>query len=168
MKHIQLFEDFRLGAESNFPAKTGVSLGYFSEGGRGSHPAVMDAEAVAKIKGSGSGADFYVTETLDSLPQALACVFNDRSLWSVKGIPSSIANSIMSKIGRQTVDSEQDFGLASEVADELGYGKLSSGDITLITIIPNPKVNTIYWSDAPEQGGYWEAPYSAIPASEFI
>ena len=42
-------------------------------------------------------------------------------------------------------------------------------DATLITIIPNPTSNTIYWSDEPERShSYWCPPYKPMTLEELI
>ena len=163
MKHIKLFENWIRVNEPIVGNKGNILLGYFNNGGIGSHPGILTPEAAAQ-----TGDEFFVTSEEKSVPQALLCIYNDMSEWDIKGITSSLARSIMDKIGGDHIDDAKgDAGLVAEIANMVGYKQ--KGNNTLISIIPNPTIDTIYWSDAPESMHvYWEPPYKAMPIDELI
>lgn len=167
MKHIELFENFS-GQESG--ANETVLIGYFADGGKGSHPALVTPEVAREIEETGDFPTFTPTGSEKGLPQALACVYNDTDEWTIKGIPESLARSAMVLIKGDHIDNSEteNRGLVNEVAKLIGYRETDDREVTLISIIPNPSINTVYWSEGPESGTYWEPPYEAIPVRELM
>lgn len=160
MKHLKLFENF------NNPQE--VLLGFYTEGGIGSHPAVFSPEVAMKMKEL--GLNFYVTSKEKELPKFLACIFNDNAQWDIKGIPHQIARSIEQHSSEGYVSTAKDsLELVNKIENMLGYPKSNKFSDTIITIIPNPRLNTIYWSNAPEdEHSYWKPPYYGISAEDKI
>lgn len=167
MKHVKLFENFS-GQEAG--ANETVLIGYFADGGRGSHPALVTPEVARELKEAGVFPYFIPTSSEKGLPQALACVYNDTDEWTIKGIPGSLARSVMTLIKGDSIDNSEteNRGLVNEVAKLIGYRESDDRELTLISIIPDPSINTVYWSEGPESGTYWEPPYDAIPVRELM
>ena len=160
MKHLELFESW-----SGKPGE--ISIGFVGTGGIGSHPAVLSKSEKDRIESEGEDVYFVQTDSSNSVPDALACVFNDTDEWTIKAISSSAAKAAMEMIGGNHVDTDKDPGLTNRVARGIGYRPTSRGDMTLITIIPNPKINTVYWSDVPEEEqSYWQPPFRPVPISD--
>jgi hypothetical protein len=186
MKHVELFENF-------MPSKTGGKtflLGYYGEGGIGSHPAVVTESELlrcgfvqqvpahlissdnTKIWSHKDNDFFMFIETSKSpmLPEALLCAYNDDYLWDIKGISGSLGKNIVDMIGDDTISSFDDEGndeMVNQIEKMTGLPQTS--DSTIITIIPNPSPNTIYWSDVPEQShSYWMPPYKAMSLEELV
>lgn len=160
MKHLELFESWSDQSGE-------ISIGFVGTGGIGSHPAVLSKSEKDKIESEGGDVYFVQTDSSNSVPDALACVFNDTDEWNIKAISSSTAKAAMKMIGGNHIDTDQDPSLTNRVARAIGYRPTSGGDTTLITIIPNPKIDTVYWSDAPEEEhGYWKPPFRPMTISE--
>jgi hypothetical protein len=170
MKHVKLFENFIEGEK--------VLIGYYGEGGIGSHPAILSQSGLDKIKSVGNPGqmgisrylDFIPTSEESTMPEALLCVYNDITLWDIKGISSSQAETIMSMGGDYyVIDSETDPALVSELIDVSGYTINPNASLTILTVIPNVTIDTIYWSNVPEEThSYWAPPYRAFSVDEII
>ena len=171
MKHIKLFENFKSMYHMPKDLYEGapVLVGYYGEGGHGSHPAVVIPEVAKAIEALGDHRIFITTSKEQEVPEALICIFHNDN-WTIKGIPGSLAQSIVSKIGGEHLDgyNKRLDDLVEEVANMVGYN--TGGDNSAnISIIMEPKLNTIYWSDAPEQThSYWEPPYNPISVYDQI
>lgn len=175
LKHVKLFEAFSSG-EAPF------LIGYYGEGGHGSHPSIFTADHLREFgfreqrAGSGSFWDkeystFIETSESLKLPDALICVFDEDYQWDIKEISKSTAEEVMSIIGGDHVNNYNDgIDLATiiRIMEMTGvYSGLSldrGRDFeTNITIILNPQPNTVYWSDEPElTHSYWEPPYKPM------
>ncbi len=159
-------------------------LGYYADGGIGSHPAIFSESELIKL-GFIQGLPpmyqhnplldahfinhwyhkfdeflcFWCTNQVSSIPDVLVCAFNSDYLWNIKGISNSLGQKIIELIGGDSINSmDHKKSLLNRVEKmielpqsiNLEYGS------TLITIIPNPTSNTIYWSDEPERShSYW-------------
>lgn len=175
MKHVKLFEEF-----STQPK---ILVGYFADGGRGSHPAIVDGMGEAKIKSHPAGLYFGETQELSEMPEAILAIFDANANvqrgepgWIIKGITNELAGAIISTGGidiyaSDNPDSREAFALA-------GYEDLFDSKFdyaySILAVIPNVEINTVYWSDNPEGGGgnlgttYWETPYKAEPLDPLL
>lgn len=155
-----------------------VIIGYFFTGGIGSHPVLVSSTMDEMIE-SNLGLNFAgydATSVEDKVPDALICAYDDMSSWRIKGISRGLANSIISKIGGNYIgmgdaaDDDDDDGeedkleLANEILKMVGEDPFNDSAYDAnITIILDPKINTIYWSDAPEsEHSIWKPPYEEI------
>jgi hypothetical protein len=135
MKHVELFENF-------MPSKTGGKtflLGYYGEGGIGSHPAVVTESELlrcgfiqqvprglisvddnTKIWSHKDNDFFMFIETSKSpmLPEALLCAYNDDYLWDIKGISGSLGKNIVDMIG-DIVDIVDIVDMIDDIVEEL-------------------------------------------------
>lgn len=176
MKHIKLFESW-MGQEK-------ILVGYFADGGKGSHPAIIKESAKNLINQHPFGSlYFYETEVLSEMPEALLAIFDDSMQhsssvngWIIKGISNELANAIIASgetdiYASDNPSSREAFALAG--FEDLLDGK---GDYaySILAVIPNASINTVYWSDNPEGGGgklgtdYWETPYRATPLTRLL
>lgn len=182
MKNLRLFESFqedsgwvRKGAflvpANRRRGKEGeVLIGFYSDGGIGSHPAIVTPSMEEQIeKNPDQFKNFWPTSFWSSVPEAIICIYNSSDEWMIKAIRGSIARSIMDKIGGDHITSEDNLPLLNEIASMVGYRRSNRSDVTLISVIPKPAINTVYWSDNPESThGYWEPPYEAIPIEDLL
>ena len=182
--------------ETNEP----LLIGYYGEGGIGSHPAILtpselsrcgfiqgvpryliaSEEAVGKIwkHQSDEFKIFIVTSQSLSIPGALACAFNNSYEWNIRGISESLGQTIIDMIGRgqkspmfiPTINSiDNDIQDLNEIEEMLELPQSDNTDTTLITIIPNPTPNMVYWSDEPEVSHtYWIPPYTPMALNELV
>jgi hypothetical protein len=186
MKYIKLFENFGRTEQELGP----FLIGYYGEGGIGSHPAIFTeshliesgwsnklpshliaATADTDSKswtGTNDFQNFFVTDETPTLPEALICAFDENALWDIKGISRSAGQRIMKMIGGDTIDGfdANNKGMVDEIVLDTGVfseiPKENLGD-KMITIILDPRPNTIYWSEVPEAThGYWEPPYEPV------
>lgn len=186
MKHIKLFEGFQ---DTPMETPESLLLGYYGEGGIGSHPAILTQSELLRhgftqsiprhliALGDRRGKIwthkvdefkiFIQTGTSSSLPGALVCAFNDDYLWDIRGISGDLGQEIIDMIGGDTITSF-DYGEGEMVNQiEKMTGLPQTADSTIITIIPNPSPDTVYWSDEPEHShSYWMPPYRAMSLDE--
>jgi len=184
MKHVKLFENYELRDFEEKSLGTGkIKIGYTGDGGHGSHPSIFSKYVLENLIEPRTQYDFTETASTDNLPEALVCIYDDD--WFIQPISSMVASKVIELMGTEHVD---DFYKIKEKGFEIlrmvGHGFYEDGnnssssmrryleedmridEIQTITIIPNPKLNTIYWSDNPERShGYWEPPYKEITMS---
>ena len=178
MKHIQLFEQlYRPSWLPPEPKPDGkILIGYFNDGGIGSHPAIIEAGILPEIDKREKWNSFDTTESTDVMPEALLAIYSDAPNtpsfdgWYIKGISNSLAREII-KLGDSDVYRCDDKDLFSRKAFDLAgypYGDPRS-DVQILTVIPNVSLNKVYWSDNPEDShGYWEPPYKEISIESLI
>lgn len=159
-----------------------VIIGYFFTGGIGSHPVLLSPTMDTIIESIGDEYNGYIeTSVEDKVPDALICAYDDVGSWRIKGINRGLANSIISKIGGNYIgigdsddddddddDGEDKLGLANEILKMVGEDPFNDSAYDAnITIILDPKINTVYWSDVPEyEHSIWRPPYEEIPILE--
>lgn len=157
MKHIKLFEEF----SQSGPEK--ILIGYYGEGGYGSHPGILTKEMYDKFEENQSlkhprYKSFDITQELDYVPDYLACYLDDDRGWQIVGVSKSQVSKFNKDIEGSEID--KDNPRFKEIANSLGI-EVDNTDIKYLYIIPVEGVNKIYWSDAPESThGYWE-PYTS-------
>jgi hypothetical protein len=179
MKHVKLFE-----AWDQEMTKSEILVGFFADGGKGSHPSIIDAEMKDQIESHPADLYFIETEVLSEMPEALLAIYDSNDLnahsssvsgWIIKGISNELAEAIISSgktdiYGSDDPSSREAFALA-------GFEDLLDGDgyaYSILAVIPNVKTNTVYWSNNPEAGGgklgtdYWETPCRAIPLADLL
>lgn len=172
-------------------------IGYYSDGGIGSHPAIFSKAELIKL-GFIEGLPpryqynplldahfihhwyhkfdelscFWCTDYVSSIPDGLACAFNSDYLWKIKGISNSLGRKIIKLIGGDSINSmshKKNLLNYVEKMVELPPSINLEYGVTLITIIPNPTPNTVYWSDEIEKcHSYWQPPYKPISLEEII
>jgi hypothetical protein len=182
LNHVKLFEDFSNGEN--------LLIGYYGEGGYGSHPAILSPVDLQMSKFSQKNPahlistdimsgkiwthtsnefkNFTVTDQVSSVPGALVCAYNDDYQWDIKGISKTLGQEIMKMIGGDTITSfgEED-DLLKSIEEMLGLPQTGNLGTTLITIIIDPKPGTVYWSDEPERAhSYWMPPYRPMTLDE--
>ena len=163
----------------NLSSDDNVIIGYFFTGGIGSHPVLVSSTMDDMIESIGDEYNgYYATSVEDKVPDALICAYDDVGSWRIKGISRGLANSIISKIGGNYIgmgdvsddddDREDKLELANEILKMVGEDPFNDSAYDAnITIILDPKINTIYWSDAPESDHtIWKPPYEEIPILE--
>ena len=110
----------------------------------------------------------------DKMPDALIC-FVERdgmNAMEIKGIDSKMANSIMSIIGGDYIATydeddmvdDDKLPLVNDILKRSGFiedGEEKDGWVG-VTIIQNPKINHIYWSDGPNDHEEWAPPLREI------
>jgi hypothetical protein len=168
MKHIKLFENF---------SNRKVYLGAFVNVDAGLHPCICDEEGKNFLEEDGeeTGIGFIETEELDTVPEVLCCMFFGGSQeWLIKGISKQEAKEIYDLESKSFYSSRngkhsegilnQAFSLAGEDID------VESMELTenSLTLIENPKINSVYWSDAVGSKLYWQPPYSEISLEEAV
>lgn len=176
MKHVKLFESW-MDQEK-------ILVGYFADGGKGSHPAIIKESAKNLINRHPSGYLYFTeTEVLSEMPEALLAIFDDSMLhsssvdgWIIKGISNELANAIIAS--GETDIYASDSPTSREAFAIAGFEDLfDSKDpyaYSILAVIPNASINTVYWSNNPEGGGgnlgtdYWETPYNAIPLTRLL
>ena len=159
-----------------------ILIGFFSDGGIGSHPAIIEASMLSAIDNSEDEFNLFIaTGSTNVMPEALLAVYSPdvpksdgwyRDGWYIKGISNSLAQEIIESGGSDVYENygdnhgndtvfEKAFGLAEYPYD--------NSNVQILTVIPNVKLNQVYWSDAPEHShSYWEPPYKAIPIKSLI
>lgn len=174
MKHIKLFEAFEdmyiiPQSIKDMYEKKGVLLGYYSDGGIGSHPTVVTPEMARAIRDFKDFRIFVPVSVEPSLPQALVCML-DKEGWKIKGVSKNMAETVTNTIGGEHIDSvESGLEEVNKIARMVGFSESQDDFSVIITVIMTPSINTVYWSDAPEQThSYWQPPYEAIPIEELI
>jgi len=169
MKHIKLFEGFMETSK--------YLLGYFADGGHGSHPGILTADVLLKngftpnaeanyygneTWTNESAGIFAVIEVLDHVPEAIGLSMDTvEGMWNFKEVPTESAEMIISRTGMDTVYQEDsEFSKAVSLigwrpsANHLKY-KITEPDA--VSFIINPQPNFIYWSENPEMAhGYWQ------------
>lgn len=175
-KHVKSFSQFQRITESNEP----VLIGSYSDGGMGSHPGILTASELSRygfVKDGNTWMQkeddlsvFFVNTVLQSTPEALACITTYGGDWDFKAISKSLAQKFTGMVGDDTI--ENFGGEAQEkmrqIEKMLGLPKTTypAGGITIIS---NPRLNVVYWSDEPEQtGGIWMPPYRAMTLDELV
>jgi len=172
MKHIQLFENYELrDFEEKFIGNGKIKIGYTGDGGNGSHPSIFSKHVLENLIPR-THFGFTATASTDNLPEALVCIFDDDNphSWFIQPISSMVASKVIGLMGKDHLNGfyENDYKNANEILRLVGYNEMTGyngniDEIQTITIIPSPKLNTIYWSDNPEHShGYWEPPYEEI------
>ena len=167
MKHLKLFESFN----------DEILIGFFGDGGIGSHPAIISKLVLSKIEEA--DCTFETTDTGQNLPESLLCIWDDTNElgWTIKGISNSLANQINSLNGTDFYYPNMDESFMEDSGKQLlksalgsaGYPVKRLRDIRLVCIIRDVKLNTIYWSDNPEEThDIWDAPYKAIPLLKYL
>ena len=158
----------------NLSSDEKVIIGYFFDGGIGSHPVLVSSTMDDMIESIGDPYNgYYATSVEDKVPGALICAYDDVGSWRIKGISRGLANSIISKIGGNYIgmgdaddddDGEDKLELANEILKMVGEDPFNDSVYDAnITIILDPKINTVYWSDAPEsEHSIWKPPYEEI------
>ena len=171
MKHIQLFENYELRDFEEKSLGTGkIKIGYCGyAGGQGSHPSIFSKYVLENFVDEFTEFEFSAIVSTNNLPEALICIFSENNSgqpWFIQPISSMVASKAMKLMGTDHKDGfyENEYQEGMEILGMVGY-KGSIDQLQTITIIPNPKLNTIYWSDNPESGGYWEPPYKEITLS---
>lgn len=174
MKHVQLFENYFDSSElRDFEEKslgTGkIKIGYCGyAGGQGSHPSIFSKYVLENFVDEFTEFEFSAIVSTNNLPEALICIYSDDQPngWFIQPISSMVASQAMKLMGKNHIDGLWRIGEKEgmEILRMVDY-KGSSEEIQTLTIIPNPKLNTVYWSDNPEEGGYWEPPYKEITMS---
>ena len=142
----------------------GVRIGFFVDGGLGSHPGILSPGAVSFMgKKSGDYPMFWITSEEEVVPEALACVYNERDDWDIWGISGALGVDIMKLIDGDNITSEHDgsMDMLNEVCSMLGYRRVGVDEFTSVTIIPNPVLDVVYWSDEPGAQSWWSPPYEA-------
>lgn len=165
-------------------------LGYYGEGGFGSHPAIFTPAELARVgwtKGPSSQAktmffysdenaqrvwshpsdgltNFHIIQELPSVPDAVCCWLED-GFWRMKPVDLEQASAIVQESGGDTIYRDEPlFPRACELAAIKGDAEDLL--IAAISFILTPKSGHVYWSDNPESThGYWENG-KAIPVSE--
>ena len=173
MQHIQEFQ--------NFSSEQGSAplLGYYGEGGHGSHPAILTTdelsqcgfiqspgemsklfiyseEAAKKVWShqSDSMINFHILHQLPAVPDALCCWMEDAN-WNMIPVEFAKAQSLVQKEGGDTI--YMDNPLFPQAVELAGVGADELEDVGAISFILNPKVNHVYWSNNPESNhGHWE------------
>jgi hypothetical protein len=163
MKHIKLFESFG-------EASGKYQLGYFSEGGYGSHPGILTEDDLIKngfvyrdnplfinlkswVNQKDDFKTFTVIDTMNIIPGAISLIFED-GMWNYSEVPVAEAERLISEIGGDTVY-PRDGALYDEALSVIGFS--GSNQPESISFIVGPKPGFIYWSDNPEEThGYWE------------
>ena len=143
-------------------------VGYFATGGMGSHPGITTANELEKLGWTDQGNgrwkhmeedfDFYGDEA-NQMPQALLCVFDADTLWTIKPITRQQAD-VIYNVGRSADYSEENNQDFKKVLNNILPGIIDKrfSDPVMISVLRNVESNTIYWSDVPEEEhGYWEA-----------
>jgi hypothetical protein len=180
MKHLELFEGFNrspwLMRDTNKPDGK-ILIGFFADGGIGSHPAIIEASILPEINSREEFNFFQTTESTNVMPEALLAVFSDSpdapgsSGWYIKGISNSLAREII-KLGDSDIYTNQsgEDVLSQKAFDLAGYPyDETNSDVQILSVIPNVSLNTVYWSDAPERSHtYWEPPYKEISIESLI
>jgi hypothetical protein len=172
MKHVKLFE-----AWDQEMSEEGILLGFFADGGIGSHPAIIEASMLSAIKNHPFNLYFETLEKLSEMPESLIAIYSEGSAlpgydgWTIKSASNDFANSIISVDGTDmyikddgspSPETQEAFRLAG-IEEGLGKG------LTILSVIPNVRINTVYWSDNPEHAhGYWETPYKVIPLAKLL
>lgn len=170
MKHVELFENYKLRDFEETSLGTGkIKIGFTGDGGYGSHPSIFSKDVLENLIEPLTQFDFIATASTDNLPEALICLYDDNNPqgWFIQPISSMVASKVMELMGTDHKDGfyENEYQKGMEILRMVGYNG-SINEIQTITIIPNPKLNTIYWSDNPEKShGYWEPPYKEITMS---
>jgi hypothetical protein len=153
-----------------------ILIGWFANGGHGCHPGLITSSMLRIIQNSIKPDDSdYWWETLaeeNKIPDALICFYEqDAEIETrVEGIDSKIANSIMSIFdGDHMSTYDEDDMLDDDKLLLVNKALIMAGFIEdgeeddimgSVSIIPNPKINNIYWSDVPDQNhSPWEPPY---------
>jgi hypothetical protein len=168
MKHIKLFEDFSgaggmdmggmdMGKRPGFGGTTEYLIGYFATGGIGSHPGIVTREELSRVGQRYSDFDFYETSRTSQMPQALLCIFDADELWRIEPITNQKADAIYNIGGKEDYIAGDDE--MEEVMSIIDTNILNGlNDIEVISVLKDVKVNTVYWSDAPEKThGLWQA-----------
>ena len=177
MKHVKLFE-----AWDQEMSKPEILVGYFSDGGMGSHPGVIDRESYDKIKSHPQGLFFTITEELQEVPEALLTVYYPDKEWDIKGISNELANQIIAVGGTDSYDNQdvnwvsgtatrsQEENEINRRAFELAGKTYKAGEeFTPLIVIQNIELNTVYWSNNPEQShGYWESPDEVLSVDQLL
>ena len=155
-----------------------VLIGWLSDSGPGCHPGIITPSMfqimenfISSVNGN------YWWETIseeDKMPDALICFIerDGMNAMEIKGIDSKIANSIMSIIGGDYIATydEDDMVdddkllLVNDILKRSGFiedGEEKDGWVG-VTIIQNPKINHIYWSDRPNDHEEWAPPLREI------
>ena len=168
MRHIQLFESYRENDFEEFSGTGKIKIGFTGEGGYGSHPSIFTKYGLDNFIDAHTEFEFIATSSTDNLPEALVCIFDDNygEGWFIQPISSMVASKVMKLMGTNHKDDFFEYGQQGmEILKMVGYNG-SMDEIQTLTIIPNPKLNTIYWSDNPENThGYWKPPYKEITMS---
>lgn len=155
-----------------------ILIGWFSDSGPGCHPGIITT-SMFKIMENFSSSDIgdYWWEIIseeDKMPDALIC-FVERdgmNAMEIKGIDSKMANSIMSIIGGDHIATydeddmvdDDKLPLVNDILKRSGFiedGEEKDGWVG-VTIIQNPKINHIYWSDGPNDHEEWAPPLREI------
>ena len=172
-KHIKLWEQF---SKVITPIQSSIITGYWGEDGIGSHPTLVDLEGLAtlnKVASDMGVTGFTECSKLESMPETLLCILCSETNWYIKGVSKSIADQAISIMNGDNIilDEGTNNSVKSELFSLLGY----TLDPTVekyfttytVTIINNPSINTVYWSNVPEeQHGYWIPPYTAINVND--
>lgn len=172
-KHVKTFIQFQRITESNEP----VLIGSYSDGGMGSHPGILTASELSRygfVKDGNTWMNkeddlsvFFVNTVLQSTPEALACISTREGNWDFKGISKSLAQKVTGMIGGDTVENWNDEAEdMRQIEKMLGLPK-TTYPASGITIISNPRLDVVYWSDEPElSGGIWMPPYKIMTLGE--
>jgi hypothetical protein len=149
-----------------------VKIGFFSDGGIGSHPGIISAGAFS-LMGRGVIAGlpkFRITSEEKEIPESLVCVYDQVAGWDIHGISASLGQKIMELIESDNITSEDPdgFDVLKEVCWLLDYPAPSKDMFMNVTIIPNPSLDTIYWSDETRAQSWWSPPYEAKSVWELL
>jgi hypothetical protein len=159
MKHVKLFEDFSSGK---------ILLGILiNDGGYGAFPGIIDGKDLKEIKQKcGDDAYWETYEELNKVPEALLVMFDDYDGWTLEAISKDLANQIYNVGGKEEYFQEDDGKNSQEELEKAfflatgeSFPNPNPGKYISICVIQNPEMNTIYWSDNPDDShGYWEEP----------
>ena len=155
-----------------------ILIGWFSDSGPGCHPGIITPsmfEIMENFSSPDSGNYWWeIISEEDKMPDALIC-FVERdgmNAMEIKGIDSKMANSIMSIIGGDYIATydeddmvdDDKLPLVNDILKRSGFiedGEEKDGWVG-VTIIQNPKINHIYWSDGPNDHEEWAPPLREI------
>ena len=169
MKHVKLFEAFM---DSERMSSEKIFYGLLNDGGIGAHPFVATEQQLRMLKAKGMDA-FDVKEATLGNPEVLV-YYQDFEKYN--GMPEiiEVSHSQAAFSTREELDFQMGKTFLSyesgssdafmEMEKTFGLSPENPEGPRSISIIPNPKVGYVYWSDTPEaEKTYWEAPYQEIP-----
>jgi hypothetical protein len=173
MKHVKLFE-----AWDQEMSQQEILVGFFADGGIGSHPAIIEASMLSAIKNHPFELYFMETEKLSEMPEALIAIYSEGSSlpgydgWTIKGVSNDFANSIISVAGTDMYVKDDSGDPSPETQEAFKLAGIEAGldkGLTILSVIPNAQINTVYWSDNQERTqGYWETPYQAVSLAKLL
>jgi len=153
-----------------------ILIGWVSDGGYGCHPGLINSTMSGVMDNIYKEDNWWETTSVEGkMPDALICfVDRDGSIaMEVKGVDSEMANSIMSMIGGNHMNSydeddmidDDNLLLVNDVIKMVGFieeGEEIDGFLS-VSVVTDLHINHIYWSDIPESHHEpWRPPYKEI------